>query len=93
MVAVSIFLHCHVFIFFDIALFILGIFLTFVATPDVPIAHIAANVMQRNGNPAIVTISTDQMFSVNRWINNGINDFLYLDFRMQTKEMVLSSNL
>ena len=76
------------FFHFDIALSILGIFLTFVATPDVPVAHIAANVMQRNGNPAIVTISTDQMFSVNRWINNGSDDFytLILEFTSNTKD-------
>ncbi len=50
---------------------LLGIFLTFVITPDVPVHHITANVLQANGYPAIVTISSNQMFSLNRWINHG----------------------
>eukprot|EP00794_Sanderia_malayensis_P007276 gene7276-8087_t len=48
-----------------------SIFLTFLITPDVAVSHVAANILQSSGYPAIVTISSNQMFSLNRWINNG----------------------
>lgn len=48
-----------------------GIYLTFKVTGDVPVTHVAANTDSTVPFPAVVTISCNQCFSVNKWITSG----------------------
>ena len=48
-----------------------GIYLTFKVTADVPVTHVAANTDSTVPSPAVVTISCNQCFSVNKWIMSG----------------------
>lgn len=48
-----------------------SIFLTFKVTPDVPVTHVAANTDSTVPSPAVVAISCNQCFSVNKWIASG----------------------
>jgi len=48
-----------------------GIFLSFGVTPEVPVTHVSAYTGKRCTMPAIITISCNQVFSVNKWINFG----------------------
>lgn len=48
-----------------------GIYLTFKVTGDVPVTHVAANTDSTVPSPAVVTISCNQCFSVNKWITSG----------------------
>ena len=51
--------------------FFSGIYLTFKVTADVPVTHVAANTDSTVPSPAVVTISCNQCFSVNKWIMSG----------------------
>ena len=48
-----------------------GIYLTFKVTGDVPVTHVAANTDSTVPSPAVVTISCNQCFSLNKWITSG----------------------
>ena len=48
-----------------------GIYLTFKVTSDVPVTHVAANTDSTVPSPAVVTISCNQCFSVNKWFTSG----------------------
>ncbi|XP_068720916.1 lipopolysaccharide-responsive and beige-like anchor protein [Montipora capricornis] len=48
-----------------------SVFLTFKVTPDVPVTHVAANTDSTVPSPAVVTISCNQCFSVNKWFLSG----------------------
>ena len=50
-----------------------GIYLTFKVTSDVPVTHVAANTDSTVPSPAVVTISCNQCFSVNKWLPSGKN--------------------
>lgn len=45
--------------------------MTFKVTGDVPVTHVAANTDSTVPSPAVVTISCNQCFSVNKWFTSG----------------------
>lgn len=45
--------------------------MSFKVTGDVPVTHVAANTDSAVPSPAVVTISCNQCFSVNKWITSG----------------------
>nr|XP_058950691.1 neurobeachin-like [Pocillopora verrucosa] len=48
-----------------------SIYLTFKVTSDVPVTHVAANTDSTVPSPAVVTISCNQCFSVNKWFTSA----------------------